>query len=124
MASFEGEGLKIVEKFRGDNFHVWKAKIELLLSTLDLWKIVDESEEAPGEEASSKVRKDYHKREKKALGTIAMNLDEANFMHIISCKRAADAWKILCNIHESRNLSNILWTRQNSSLYKWKKVKI
>ena len=108
MASYEGESLKIVDKFRGDNFHVWKAKMELLLSTLDLWEIVDESEKAPGEEASSKVKKDYYKREKKALGTIAMNLDEANFMHIISCKRAAHAWKTLCNIHESRNLSNIL----------------
>jgi hypothetical protein len=52
MASFEGESLKVVEKFRGDNFHVWKAKMELQLSALDLWDIVDESEEAPGLEAS------------------------------------------------------------------------
>jgi hypothetical protein len=86
--------------------------MELQLSTLDLWDIVDESEEAPGLEASLKVKKDFQRRERKALGTIAMNLDETNFMHIISCKRAADAWKTLCNIYESRNLSNILWSRQ------------
>lgn len=109
---FEGASLKVVEKFRGDDFHVWKAKMELQLATLDLWDIVDESEVAPSLEASLEVQKDFQRREKKALGTIAMNLDETNFTHIISCKRAADAWKTLCNIHESRNLSNILWSRQ------------
>lgn len=56
MTSFEGENLKIVEKFKGDNFHLRKAKMELLLATLDLWDIVDETKEAPGLEASLKVQ--------------------------------------------------------------------
>lgn len=112
MASFEGDSLRMVEKFKGDNFHHWKAKMELLLASLDLWEIVCEEEEAPGVEASIKEHKEFKRREKKAFGIIATNLDESNFAHVISCKGAAEAWKTLCNVYESRNLSNVLWSRQ------------
>ena len=54
MASFESDSLRMVEKFRGDNFHHWKAKMELLLASLDLWEIVCKEEDAPGLEASIK----------------------------------------------------------------------
>lgn len=112
MASSEGEGLRVIEKFRGNNFYHWKVKMELLLASLDLWDIVDESEDPPSLDASPKDHKDFKRREKKAFGMIATNLDEANFSHIIHCKGAAEAWKTLCNIYESKNLSNILFTRR------------
>ena len=30
MASFEGEGPKVMDKFDGVNFHLWKFKMDLL----------------------------------------------------------------------------------------------
>jgi hypothetical protein len=112
MASFEGESFKVVDKFRGDIFHHRKAKMELLLESLDPREIVDEIGETPSLEATMKEKKGFKSREKMALGTIAMNLDETNFTHVISCKGATNAWKTLCNVYESRNLSNVLWWRQ------------
>ena len=40
---------------------------------------------------------------------IALNLADNELGHICSCKGLVEAWKILCNIHETRNLSNIFF---------------
>jgi hypothetical protein len=44
MASSDSEGLRLVEKFNGDNFSLWKFKMEMVLSSKELWDIVDGSE--------------------------------------------------------------------------------
>lgn len=44
MASFEDEGLKVVEKFEGGNFYLWKFKIVMVLDNKDLWEIVEGNE--------------------------------------------------------------------------------
>ena len=111
MASFEGESAKIIDKFNGDNFNPWKFEMEMVLASMDLWEIVDDSEEAPPSNADAKVMKDYQRRVKKATSIIGLNLVNSQFMHIKSCKGPAEAWKILCNIHKTRNLFNILFIR-------------
>jgi hypothetical protein len=60
--------------------------MELLLASLDLWKIVKEIEEEPCLEASMEDQKDFKRREKKTFDLISMNLDETNFAHVISLK--------------------------------------
>lgn len=78
MASSKGEGLRVIEKFRGDNFYHWKKKMELLLASLDLWDIVDESKDPLSDNANIEV-KEYKHRERKAFEMIATNLNDANF---------------------------------------------
>ena len=39
MASFEGEGPKVVDKFDGANFHLWKFKMKMMLAEKELWDI-------------------------------------------------------------------------------------
>ena len=36
MASFEGGGPKVVDKFDGITFHLWKFKIEMVLAEKEL----------------------------------------------------------------------------------------
>ncbi len=43
MSSFQMESLKIMEKFDGGNFHLWKFKMRMMLSKHGLWKFVDGS---------------------------------------------------------------------------------
>jgi N-glycosylase/DNA lyase len=74
MALFEGESTKVIDKFNGENFNLWKFKMEMVLASMDLWEIVDESEEAPPSNADPKVIKEYQRRAKKAMSTIAINL--------------------------------------------------
>lgn len=75
---------------------------------MNLWGIVDKFEGAPPSNVDPKVQKEYQKRMKKAMFIIALNLVDKWFAHIRSCKGPADAWQILCNIHEMRSLLNIL----------------
>ena len=44
MASLEGESVRVLEKFNGTNFNLWKFKMNLALSSMDLWEIVEGTE--------------------------------------------------------------------------------
>jgi hypothetical protein len=74
MASFEGESARVIDKFNGENFNLWKFKMEMVLASMDLWEIVDGSKEAPPSNSDPKVIKEYQRRAKKAMSTIAINL--------------------------------------------------
>jgi hypothetical protein len=78
---------------------------------VDLWDIVDGSEKVPPSNADPKVLMEYQRRVKKAMSIIMLNLADNQLAHIKSCKGPAEAWKILCNIHETKSLSNILFVR-------------
>ena len=41
MTSLEGESSKVVDKFDGVNFHLWKFKMEMVLAQKELWEIVE-----------------------------------------------------------------------------------
>lgn len=112
MASFEGEGPKVVDKFDGVNFHLWKFKMEMVMAEKELWEIVDGSEEPPSSDAEARVRTAYTRREKKAFAILALNLSDSQLSHIRSCKTPAEAWAKLCNIHEAKSLVNILFLRR------------
>jgi hypothetical protein len=57
MASNEHDGLISVDKFGGENFNLYKFKLEMAMSTKDLWEIVDGSELPPPSTASDDARK-------------------------------------------------------------------
>lgn len=44
---------------------------------------------------------------KKVFTITATNLVDEECVHIKRCKRPMEAWRTLCNIHETKNLSNI-----------------
>jgi hypothetical protein len=41
MLSFQMESLKVMQKFDGDNFHLWKFKICMMLSKHGFWKFIN-----------------------------------------------------------------------------------
>ena len=49
----------------------------MALSSTDLWKIVEGTEEAPPSDASDKDKKDYQRRVEKAMSMIGLNLVDA-----------------------------------------------
>ena len=99
----EGDGHIILDKFGGKN--LYKIKLKMVMSTEDLWKIMEGLELLPSSTVSDEV--------KKAYAIIAMSLVDKDLMHIKGCKGLAEAWKTLCSIHETKSLSNILFIRHN-----------
>ncbi len=65
MASFEGESARVIDKFNGENFNLWKFKMEMVLASMDLWEIVDGSEEAPPSDSDPKVMKEYQRQQRR-----------------------------------------------------------
>lgn len=61
MASLDNEGARVVDKFNGEKFNLWKFKLEMELASVDLWGIVDENEEATPPNVNPKVKKKIHK---------------------------------------------------------------
>jgi hypothetical protein len=58
MTSFEIVSARIMDKFNTKKFNLWKFKIEMLLASMDLWDIVDGSEEPLPSDADTKVLKE------------------------------------------------------------------
>ena len=112
MATFENESARSIDKFNGENFGLWKFRMEMVLASMDLWEIVEETEEPPSKDGDAKEIKEYNRRAKKALSIISLSLVNSQLAHIKHCKGPAEAWKALCNVHETKSLSNILFVRR------------
>ena len=91
VTSFECEADRIINKFNGGKFNLWKFKIEMWLASMNLWDIVDRSEEPPSSNADPKVFKEYQRRVKKTLSIIGLNLVDNQLAYIKSCKGPAEA---------------------------------
>ena len=112
MASNEGDGHIMINKFGDKNFNLYKFKLEMVISTEDIWKIVEVSVLPPPSTASNEVKKEYEWQCKKGFSIIATSLVDKALAHIKGYKGPVEAWKILCNIHKTKSLSNILFTRR------------
>jgi hypothetical protein len=84
MSSFQMESLKVMEKFDGGNFHLWKFKMRMMLSKHGLWKFVDGSATLPSEEF---VRVDYNEKEIKVFALFCEHLTNAQLAHIQYCDK-------------------------------------
>jgi len=54
------EGVKVIDKFNGENFNLWKFKIDMVFASMDLGEIEDSLERHPSNNANPKV-KEYQK---------------------------------------------------------------
>ncbi len=60
MATYESESARNIDKFDGKDFGLWKFRMEMVLSSMDLWEIVEDTEEPPFKDDDPKVIKDYN----------------------------------------------------------------
>jgi hypothetical protein len=86
-----------------------EVQIRTVEQFIDLWDIVDGSEEPPPSNADPKVLKKYQRRVKNVMSIIGLNLTDNQLAHIKSCKEVAEAWKTFYNIYETKNLTNIFF---------------
>jgi hypothetical protein len=70
MASDEGEGPKVADKFDRMNVHLWKFKLEIQMAEKDLYEIVDGSEKPPHSSSDPHIMQAYMRREKKAFAIL------------------------------------------------------
>jgi hypothetical protein len=99
------ESLKVMEKFDGGNFHLWKFKMRMMISKHGLWKFVDGSATLPSEDVA---RADYNEKKTKAFALLM----DAQLAHIQYCDNVKSAWEALCGLHEAKTIGNKLFLRR------------
>jgi hypothetical protein len=109
MSSFKMESLKVMEKFDGGNFHIWKFKMRMMLSKHGIWKFVDGSATLPSEEVA---RADYNEKEMKVFALFCEHLTDAQLAHIQYYDNVIIAWEVFCGVHEAKTIGNKLFFRR------------
>ncbi len=79
MSSFQMESLKVMEKFDGDNFHLWKFKMHIIFSKHGLWKFVDGSATILNDEGEME---DYNEKATKAFALLCEHFVNAQLARI------------------------------------------
>ena len=75
--SDEHATLHRIEKFNGENFYIQKFELQMILEDKDLWDIVNGFEVKPCvEDSTESQRKQFQRRERKALSTICLSLKD------------------------------------------------
>lgn len=121
MASNEGNEFIRVDKFGGDNFNLYKFKLEIVLSAKDPWEIMEDLELLPPSTASDEVKKTDKWWCKKAFACIATSLLDKELTHIKDAKDPRKRKGKLCNIYKTKSLSNILFKRHKFFIIKMEK---
>jgi hypothetical protein len=106
LSSFQMESLKVMEKFDGANFPLWKFKMRMMLFKHGLWKFVDGSATFPSEEVA---RADYNENETKPFVLLCEHLTDAQLAHIQYSNNVRSAWEALCGVHEAKTIGNKLF---------------
>lgn len=87
------------EKLNGNNFSVWKFKMELLLIKEELWDVI--SEDVPVEQDAT-----WKKRNGKAKAFIGLMVEDNQLGHVKKAKNAKEAWNNIVEYHEKGTLSS------------------
>ncbi len=106
MSSFQMEFLKVMEKFGGGNFHLWKFKMHMMLSKHGLWKFVDGSATIPNDEDQIM---DYNEKATRAFALLCEHFADAQLAHIQYCENVKSTWETFCDVHETKTIKNKLF---------------
>lgn len=79
-----------VEKFRGENYNLWKLKVSSILKAKKLWAYVDQEVELEEKETE---------KEDEAYATLILSLADNQLRHVEKARTASEVWKILQDIH-------------------------
>lgn len=96
---------RIIENFDGENYPLWRWRIQLLLTDKGLWEIVAEDTEEPVE---AEARKEYKAKCSKAFTYIGLTLGDVPASQILEAKTPRQAWKRLEAIYEAKSMINKL----------------
>jgi hypothetical protein len=87
-----------IERFNGENFHLWKFQMRAVFLGKDLMGVVDGSEVKP--EAAGPEQLAWTKRDNQGISLLCQALDKKYLQHVISCNTSNAIWAKLKLIHE------------------------
>jgi len=92
--------LSRLAKFDGEEFGVWRAQIEALLTFLDLAHVLSEHTE------TEKNVPQFVKADQKVKSIILLGLDNKHAKHVLKCTSSFEMWQRLKSIHERKSIGS------------------
>lgn len=96
-----------IEKFNGQNFELWKLKMEDLLVDKEQWTAVD-----PGTKLAGMSTKDWEKLDRKARSMIRLCLLDSVLLNVSGEDSTKKLWEKLGNLYQSKSLVNNLFLQK------------
>lgn len=90
-----------ITKLNGENYQVWKFKMELLLIREELWDQVNSTALNDAIQAAA-----WKKRDDKARSMIGLLVEDSQLIHIRKAETAKQVWDSLKNYHEKSTLTS------------------
>jgi len=96
-----------IEPLNGTNYRSWSFSLKMLLIARELWEVVDDKSERPGDEKKSDQAR-WDKKDKSVFATIALAMKPSEQEHIHSCKTAKEAWDHLREVYQGKGMYRLL----------------
>ena len=96
-----------IEKFNGQNFELWKLKMEDLLVDQEQWIVVD-----PGRKPTATLQDDWDKLERRERSTIQFFLSDSVLLNVSGEDSEVKLWEKLGSLYQSKSLVNKLFLQK------------
>ena len=96
-----------IEKFNGQNFELWKLKMEDLLVDKEQWAAMD-----PGTKPTGVSTEDWEKLDRKARSMICLCLSDSVLLNVSREHCVKKLWEKLGNLYQSKSLVNKLFLQK------------
>ena len=93
-----------IEKFNGQNFELWKLKMEDLLVDREQWNVVD-----LGTKCTAMSQDDWDKLERRAKSKIQLCFLEFALLNVSGEDSAVKLWQKLGSLYQSKSIMNKLF---------------
>lgn len=94
------------DKLNGENYFVWKYRMEHFLKREKLWKVISTNPVPTFDEANTDEEDAWKESDEMALSWLVALVDDSQLGYVRDRKTAIDAWTALRNQHEKANMSN------------------
>jgi hypothetical protein len=115
------EFLKVMEKFDGGNFHLWKFNMCMMFSKHGHWKFVDGSVTIPNDKDQIT---NYNEKATKAFALLCEHSQMHNLHTFNIAKMSKALGRHFCSVQEAKTIGNKLFLQKRFFTIKWKKGKL
>ena len=97
----------MIEKFDGENFHLWKLKIKFILIDKGLYKVASGKYKKPSGGTPQEIEK-WEDLDQRALSVICLHLKDSQLLSVSKAKSSEEAWTSLETMYEVKNTASLL----------------
>ena len=103
----------MIEKFDGENWHIWKLKIKFILVGKGLWKIVSRRMLKPfGLGVTPEDVEKWDDINERAFSYLCLHMKDLQLLNVSKAESSSEAWQSLETLYKHKNAVDLLFLLQ------------